>query len=134
MIDTLILIEAKDTLESVTTMSFSSNSVVPRITLTPALSAWAPLFAGYHAYLSLNAGFARVDSKKWLGTQGVPEDSRQLVQNRAFGNFVEYVPIALLLAGVCELNGAKTSVINGALGALFFLRIAHAEFGIKVPG
>lgn len=115
-------------------MSFSSRSVVPRIILTPALSAWAPFFAGYHAYLSVTAAFARNDSKKYLGTTGVPEDSRQLVLNRAHGNFTENVPIALILAGICELNGANTTAINALLGALFFLRIAHAELGLKYPG
>lgn len=115
-------------------MSFSNTSVVPRITLTPALGTWSALFAGYHAYLSLSAGFARSETGKFMGTAGVPEGSRQLVANRAFGNFSENVPLALLLAGVCELNGADAKVINAALGTLFVLRIAHAELGLKQPG
>lgn len=115
-------------------MSFSSNSVVPRIILTPALSAWAPLFAGYHAYLSLSAAFGRFETGKFLGTSGVPEDSQQLIKNRAFGNFSENVPLALVLAGVCELNGANTKAINLILGTLFALRISHAELGLKWPG
>ena len=96
-------------------MSFSNTSVVPRTVLTPALSAWAPLFAGYSVYLSLGAGFARNETHKYYGTAGLPEGSKQLILNRAFGNFTVYVPLALLLAGICELNGAETKVINGAL-------------------
>lgn len=44
------------------------------------------------------------------------------------------MPLALLLAGVAELNGANRRALNVALGALLALRILHVEFGLKAPG
>lgn len=111
-----------------------STAIVPHITLLPTLALWAPVFAGYHTYLSLGAGFARGNTKKYLGTAGVDENSDQLKANRAHGNFTENVPLALILAGVCELNGASRAVLNGVLGFLFCARVAHADFGIKMKG
>ena len=53
---------------------------------------------------------------------------------RCHNNFVENVPLALLLAGIVELNGGNRKVLNGALGALLLIRIVHVEFGLKAPG
>lgn len=44
------------------------------------------------------------------------------------------MPIALVLATIAELNGGNTKILNGVLGFLFFARIAHAEFGVKMKG
>jgi uncharacterized membrane protein YecN with MAPEG domain len=45
---------------------------------------------------------------------------------RAQGNFVEYTPIALILLGLCELQGA-TGLFLHLTGALLFLsRVLHA--------
>lgn len=41
------------------------------------------------------------------------------------------MPLALTLAGVAELNGANRKVLNYALAALFVLRVAHVEVGLK---
>lgn len=54
-----------------------------------------------------------------------------MVANRCQGNFIENVPFALILAAVIELNGANRKVLNYSLAALFALRIAHVEFGLK---
>jgi len=54
-----------------------------------------------------------------------------MVESRCQANFLESVPIALILTAVAELNGANRKVLNYSLAALFALRIAHVEFGLK---
>lgn len=49
---------------------------------------------------------------------------------RSQANFAENVPLALLLAGLVEINGGSKKVLIGALGALTVARVAHAEFGL----
>jgi len=49
---------------------------------------------------------------------------------RVHGNFVEYVPLALLLMLVLELNGASRLVMNGLGAALVIGRVLHA-FGLS---
>ena len=51
--------------------------------------------------------------------------------SRCHANFVENVPIAFLVAGIAELNGANRTLLNYAFGTLLALRIAHAEFGLR---
>jgi uncharacterized membrane protein YecN with MAPEG domain len=53
---------------------------------------------------------------------------------RCHHNFIENVPLALLLAGIVELNGGNRKALNAALGALLLFRILHVEFGLKGPG
>lgn len=80
-----------------------------------------------------------MQNEKWIGEQsgqteeGQSVDSLQLAA-RCHCNFIENVPLALLLAAVVELNGGDRKVLNTALGALLFVRILHVEFGLKVPG
>ena len=114
-------------------MSFSSTSVVPRVLLTPALGTWAPLFAGYAIYLSQDAAFSRGRTGNYTVDASDPEAPQNLAR-RSFSNFMEYVPMTLLLAGVCELNGASPRTMNVVLALLFSARVAHAEFGLKYPG
>jgi uncharacterized membrane protein YecN with MAPEG domain len=52
---------------------------------------------------------------------------------RCHNDFIEDVPLALLLASVVELNGGNRKVINSALSALLLLRILHVEFGLLGP-
>lgn len=52
---------------------------------------------------------------------------------RCHNNFIEDVPLALLLASVVELNGGNRKVLNSALSALLLLRILHVEFGLLGP-
>lgn len=57
-----------------------------------------------------------------------------LVATRAHANFAENVPLAFLLAGVAELNGANRRVLTAALAALLALRVLHADLGLVRPG
>jgi len=39
----------------------------------------------------------------------------------------------LILSTIAELNGGDPWIICGALGALFTLRVAHVELGLRQP-
>jgi uncharacterized protein len=45
---------------------------------------------------------------------------------RAHGNFIEYVPLGLLLILLCELTGAAAATLHGLGAALIVARLAHA--------
>lgn len=52
---------------------------------------------------------------------------------RAHANFAENVPLAFVVANLAELNGASSGGLKGALGALWALRVLHADFGMIRP-
>ena len=45
---------------------------------------------------------------------------------RRHANFVEVVPLALILIGLLEMNGVGSSAIHGLGGGLVVVRICHA--------
>jgi len=50
-------------------------------------------------------------------------------------NYLENVPLALLLALVAELNGAASKrTLNFLFAILFVMRVVHAELGLLAPG
>ena len=53
---------------------------------------------------------------------------------RCHANFVEHVPLALMLAAVAELNGGNKQVLTLSLGGLLIARVLHVEFGLRNPG
>jgi len=71
---------------------------------------------------------ARIIRLRWrdrigLGT-GDSADLKAAV--RVHGNFIEYVPLALLMLVVMELIGATSAWIHGLGGLLFVARVCHA--------
>jgi uncharacterized membrane protein YecN with MAPEG domain len=100
---------------------------------------WSLPFTAYLVLLSGRVVAKRVHSDKWIGEQsgesaeGQSVDSLQLAA-RCHSNFIENVPLALLLSAVVELNGGDRKVLSTALGVLLLARILHVEFGLKVPG
>lgn len=46
---------------------------------------------------------------------------------RVQGNFVEYVPTALILLILVELSGRQPGIVHGLGGALFLGRVLHAQ-------
>jgi uncharacterized protein len=60
-----------------------------------------------------------------------PTASDLLVNARCHANFVENVPLALLVASLVEINGGNKQLLTSALSALLFFRIVHAEFGLR---
>lgn len=80
----------------------------------------------------------RLNDEHYLGDNSskTPDTSsnktnKLFIASRAHQNFVENVPLAIILAAIAELNGGNRKVLTGALSALFALRVAHAELGIR---
>jgi uncharacterized membrane protein YecN with MAPEG domain len=83
--------------------------------------------------LALAAGVvrARRRHKTSLGTGGEPAVEMAV---RVHANFVEYVPLALLLMLLCELNGVGGATVHGAGIALLASRVLHAVGLGRSPG
>ncbi|OAG43523.1 hypothetical protein AYO21_02109 [Fonsecaea monophora] len=125
------------------------------------LTGWETLaFAAYYALLNLRVSLVRVSCNTMIGTDAAanttiatttattnksqssstttstpstsPDPSHSLlISSRCHANFVENVPIALLVATFVELNGGNKWALTGSLAALLFFRIAHVEFGLR---
>lgn len=59
-----------------------------------------------------------------------PQSDPLYIATRSHANFLENVPIALVLSALAELNGANRRTLHYALGTFFAVRIAHVEFGL----
>ncbi|MDF2232831.1 MAPEG family protein [Albimonas sp. CAU 1670] len=102
----------------------------------PALSAVA-VYAGLNglvlAWLALNVVRVRRDRKVFMGDGGDPLVIRAM---RGQANFVEFVPMTLLLIAMAALLGAPTLAIH-ALGVMLTLgRVLHAVHFVQAdaPG
>ncbi|CAK1364501.1 hypothetical protein CB0940_08177 [Cercospora beticola] len=56
------------------------------------------------------------------------------IATRSQSNFVENVPLALLLSAFVELNNGSQKILTIALGALTIARVLHVEAGLLVKG
>ncbi|MCJ1372639.1 hypothetical protein MMC20_003864 [Loxospora ochrophaea] len=100
---------------------------------------WTAPFAAYLLLLSNRVVYHRLKHEKYLGDRAQPSTSSDEQSNpdelflatRAHGNFLENVPLAFVLATVAELNGANRKALNYAMAALFVMRIAHVELGMR---
>ena len=88
------------------------------------------LYAGILAFiafaLAANVGWRRPKLGVPLGDGG---NEVLIVANRRHLNFVEHVPLALILIAIVELNGAPSVWVHSLGGALVVARIVH-PFGI----
>ena len=105
--------------------------------LFPEQLAITPLYAGVLGlllvWLSARIGQQRVAKEVSLGDGGHPE---LLVAQRAQGNFIEYVPMALLLLALVELGGYAAWVVHTLGAVLVVARVSHPlglapEFGMS---
>lgn len=89
------------------------------------------LYAGILGLMSIAlafpAGSLRGKLQVSVGDGGHPE---LLLAMRRHGNFVEYVPLALILIGLLELNGVTGTAIHAFGAGLVVARICHAV-GLK---
>ena len=85
------------------------------------------LYAGLLGLLSLvfafKAGSLRGRKNISVGDGG---DQELLLAMRRHANFVEYVPLALILLGLLELNQVRHSALHVLGAALVLARICHA--------
>ena len=101
--------------------------------LLPITGSWAVPLSLYYGFLCTRVSLARVNSDTYIGekSKSVDGTSDQLqLANRCHGNFVEQVPLAMLLGAIVEMNGGNRKVLSGSFAALLLARILHAEFGI----
>ncbi len=93
----------------------------------PITSLYLIIFALMSFGLAAPAGALRGKTGISIGDGGNPE---LLLAMRRHANFVEYVPLLLLMLLALELNGASTGWLHGLGIALVVARIAHAV-GLK---
>jgi uncharacterized membrane protein YecN with MAPEG domain len=89
------------------------------------------LYAGILGVISIAVAFPAGRLRGQLGVAIGDGGNRDLLlAMRRHANFVEYVPIALILLVLLELNGVSKIAIHSLGAALVLARICHA-FGIK---
>lgn len=107
------------------------------MTTLPVTSVFAGLAALALAFLGLRVAYYRMRARIAYGDQDDRELRRRI---RAHGNFIEYVPLALVALGLIEMNGAPKWQVWALGGALALARIAHAAgllsgvMGLRAPG
>ena len=89
----------------------------------PITSIAAALLALFLIPLSMRVGILRYRKKIWLLDGGDPELTRRI---RVQANFVEYVPIALVLMALVEFGGASAALLWSLGGLLVVSRVVHA--------
>lgn len=90
----------------------------------PITALYAGILAIYAIWLSSRAGLMRGK----VGISILHGDNLELAEKmRRHQNFVEYVPIALILIGVLEINGSNSIFLHGLGIALVIARVAHAK-------
>ena len=77
--------------------------------------------------IAIPAGRLRSITGISVGDGGNPD---LVLAMRRHANFVEWVPIALILIGLLEMNGVSANAIHGLGGGLVVFRVCHA-FGLK---
>ncbi|MCG8587817.1 MAG: MAPEG family protein, partial [Proteobacteria bacterium] len=74
------------------------------------------------SYLAFRAGSLRGRTKVSIGDGG---DTQLLLEMRRHGNFAEFVPMALILMAIVELNGGNAGLLYGCGGLLVVARVLH---------
>ena len=95
---------------------------MPVASLLSVTPLYAALLGLLFIPITVRAGFYRGKAKIFIGDGGDPELLRRI---RGQGNFIETVPIALILLVVMELAGAGGNWLNALGGLLVLGRICH---------
>jgi len=95
----------------------------------PITALYAGILAIVAFYLSFRAGGFRGKAGVSI-LFGDPVDMELAQRVRVHQNFLEYVPMILILMGAIELNGGSTTFLHSIGIALIVSRIAHA-IGLK---
>ena len=88
---------------------------------------YAAILALANMYLILNVVRLRRQERISIGDGGNESLSRAM---RVHGNFIETVPLALILIGLTELNGAHFLIVH-FLGSLLLLGRASHVYGMR---
>lgn len=100
-----------------------SGSSSRRLHVLPVTSALAALAAVALIALSLAVSFGRMNARVDIGNGDDPALLRRI---RAQGNFVEYVPLALILSALAEYRGVGPAWMGTLAVLLVAGRAAHA--------
>ena len=92
---------------------------------------FAAIFGVLHVFFTMRVGSYRLSRKISLGDGGDSELQKRI---RAHGNFVEQVPMGLILLLLNELNGLASQYLC-ALGSVFLVaRVLHyASIVMRLP-
>lgn len=88
----------------------------------PITSLYIPLFGLFLIFITLRVGGYRIKNSISLGDGG---DAELLKRIRGQANFIELVPITLLLIALVELSGAGATWVHGLYAALLVGRVSH---------
>ncbi|TWX63777.1 MAPEG family protein [Colwellia sp. C1TZA3] len=84
---------------------------------------YASLLGLLYIGLSVNIIRLRLSAEIGIGTSGNDVLAKRV---RVHGNFAEYVPLALILLGCYEINGASAMMLHILGGVLLLARLSHA--------
>ncbi|MBT3360697.1 MAG: hypothetical protein HN403_13815 [Rhodospirillales bacterium] len=88
----------------------------------PVTALYAGLLGLFSLFLGIRITVMRARTKVVLGDGGNDELATAM---RVFGNFMEYVPLALILLALAEINGASSAMTHWLGGALVVGRVLH---------
>ena len=90
------------------------------------------LYAGILGLISIILAFGVGRTRGSTGISiGLGDSEELLVANRRHGNFVEFVPMALILMALLEMNGVASTASHAFGVVLVISRICH-PLGLKV--
>jgi len=95
--------------------------------LLPVTAFYGSLLAAIYVYLAILVIVQRRASQVGLGDGN---DRHMLQVMRAHGNFAEYVPFALVLMCIAELNGTHEILLHVCGWWLIWARLIHA-YGLR---
>ena len=95
----------------------------------PITAIYAGILAIFALVLSARAGSYRGKAQASI-LYGDPIDWVLAERVRAHQNFLEYVPMIVILMGVIELNGGSSTYLHSVGVLLIIARVAHA-IGLK---
>ena len=95
---------------------------MPTLNQLDATLVYAAIFGVLHVIFTMRVGMYRMHSKIDTGDGG---DKMLLKIMRGHGNFVENVPMGLILLLLNELNGLSATGVWALGGVLLFGRLAH---------
>ena len=91
--------------------------------MLPITLTTASVLALLSLFLAVRVVQSRVKSHTPMGDGGKTD---MVMRMRTHANFIEYVPLLLILMGLLELGGANKTVLSWAGGALILFRVLHA--------
>lgn len=91
--------------------------------MLPITALYTAILALLMAFLAFKTASTRGKEKVNLGTGDSPAMEKSV---RAFGNFIEYVPMIILLMALHELQGMSENFLHAMGAATVAARILHA--------